>query len=706
MHIYPADLTRQLDFPYLLERLKSYCVSRQAVLHFDELTPNDHFETVHIRLRETNEALLSLHQGVGIPHAAFPELHTEIHLLGIAQSVLNSKQFQQIRQLVERSHELLQFLREKYEALPVLFERIRHLNYLHDLLDRIQEVFDKDGLVRDQASPALGNIRSALSENRKTSDRVYRNHMQRLAKSGQLADIEESYINGRRVLGVWAEFKREIKGMIHDHSASGKITFIEPANAVELNNEKLELEDAEKKEIHRILKDLTDEIRPWQLEIKNHLLNLIEFDQIHARARLAQDMKATLPQVAEHENGIHLLNAYHPVLWLQNQSAGQPTIPIHCKLDDTNRIMVISGPNAGGKSIALKTIGLFQIMLQCGLLLPASAKSVFGIKKAILGDIGDHQSIEDGLSTYSSRLIKMKYFLERAGKRTLFLIDEFGTGSDPDMGGALAEIILNELNSRKTLGVVTTHFTNLKILANQEEGIFNACMLFNSKTLKPLYQLQVGEPGSSFTFEVATRIGLPENIIQQARLKLSTERVRMDELLNQLQQEKNNQIKLRRDLIKQMSKTTAEKREYRELNEKLEDHLARQDENKEEKKKMMEYGRRLMQLTEEWMENKNRKEVIQKFVKLAGYELHKKRLQEEYERSEQFKTKKLLEAREKIKIGTKVKMLKSKESGQVLSMDEKRALVRFGRVDIQVGLEKLEAVRELPEPEFKSNKKS
>lgn len=706
MHIYPADLTRQLDFPFLLERLKSYCVSRQAVIAFEELTPGDKFDHVMLRLRETNEALLSMHHGEGIPHATFPELQTEIHLLGIEQSVLNAKQFQLIRQLVERSHELLIFLREKQEALPVLFQRIMHLNYLHDLLERIHQVFDKDGLVRDQASAALATIRSGLSENRKTSDRVYRNHMQRLSKSGQLADIEESYINGRRVLGVWAEFKREIKGMIHDHSASGKITFIEPANAVELNNEKLELEDAEKKEIFRILKDLTEEIRPWQSEIRNHLHNLIEFDQIHARAKLAHDMKATLPQVSERENGIHLINAYHPVLWLQNQNLGLTTIPIHCKLDDTNRIMVISGPNAGGKSIALKTIGLFQIMLQCGLLVPSSAKSVFGIKKAILGDIGDHQSIEDGLSTYSSRLIKMKYFLERAGKRTLFLIDEFGTGSDPDMGGALAEIILNELNARKTLGVVTTHFTNLKILANQQEGIFNACMLFNSKTLKPLYQLQVGEPGSSFTFEVATRIGLPEDIIQQARLKLSTERVRMDELLNQLQQEKNNQIKLRRDLIKQMSKTTAEKREYRELNEKLEDHLARQDENKEEKKKMMEYGRRLMQLTEEWMENKNRKEVIQKFVKLAGYELHKKRLQEEYERSEQFKSRKLLEAREKIKIGTKVKMLKSKESGQVLAMDEKRALVRFGRVDIQVGLEKLEAVREQPEPELKNNKKS
>jgi DNA mismatch repair protein MutS2 len=607
--------------------------------------------------------------------------------------------------MVSMSHDLLVFLHEKKEAFPVLFEKIHRFSYLHELIEEIENVFDKEGQVKDGASPTLQQIRLALLENRKTSDRIYRNHIQRLSKSGQLADIEESYINGRRVLAVLAEFKREIKGMIHDHSASGKITFIEPNNAIELNNEKLDLEDAEKKEIYTILKALTGLIQPYRHQIQEHLQNLISFDVICAKAKLGKILQATLPQIQEEEPVIHLINAYHPVLWLQNQEAGLNTVPVNCKLDEINRILVISGPNAGGKSIALKTIGLFQLMLQCGLLLPTSAKSSFVIKETLLGDIGDNQSIEDGLSTYSSRLIKMKYFLEHAGPKALFLIDEFGTGSDPDMGGALAEIILNKLNASKAQGVVTTHFTNLKLLANQEEGIFNGCMLFNSRTLKPLYQLQIGEPGSSFTFEVASKIGLPENIIEEARQKISAERIQMDKLLHQLQQEKNTQIRLKRDLIKQMGKATAEKREFRELNDQLEDKIAKTNEQKEEKQKLMEFGRKLMSLTQEWTQNKNKKEVIHKFVKLAGYEQQKKKLQEEFERSETFRQIKISEVKEKIQVGSAVRMLKSRETGIVFQMDEKKAVVRFGRVDIQVGLEKLEVVAEKNMNKAKANQK-
>jgi DNA mismatch repair protein MutS2 len=705
MNIYPSQLARQLDFPVILEKLSTYCVSKPGVYQIQHLIPSKEFEEVLQKLKETNEALLAMHQGNGLPHQSFPELQIEIKLLAVQHAVLNAGQFNQLRLMVSMSHDLLVFLHEKKEAFPVLFEKIHRFSYLHELIEEIENVFDKEGQVKDGASPTLQQIRLALLENRKTSDRIYRNHIQRLSKSGQLADIEESYINGRRVLAVLAEFKREIKGMIHDHSASGKITFIEPNNAIELNNEKLDLEDAEKKEIYTILKTLTGLIQPYRHQIQEHLQNLISFDVICAKAKLGKILQATLPQIQEEEPVIHLINAYHPVLWLQNQEAGLNTVPVNCKLDEINRILVISGPNAGGKSIALKTIGLFQLMLQCGLLLPTSAKSSFVIKETLLGDIGDNQSIEDGLSTYSSRLIKMKYFLEHAGPKALFLIDEFGTGSDPDMGGALAEIILNKLNASKAQGVVTTHFTNLKLLANQEEGIFNGCMLFNSRTLKPLYQLQIGEPGSSFTFEVASKIGLPENIIEEARQKISAERIQMDKLLHQLQQEKNTQIRLKRDLIKQMGKATAEKREFRELNDQLEDKIAKTNEQKEEKQKLMEFGRKLMSLTQEWTQNKNKKEVIHKFVKLAGYEQQKKKLQEEFERSETFRQIKISEVKEKIQVGSAVRMLKSRETGIVFQMDEKKAVVRFGRVDIQVGLEKLEVVAEKNMNKAKANQK-
>jgi DNA mismatch repair protein MutS2 len=284
----------------------------------------------------------------------------------------------------------------------------------------------------------------------------------------------------------------------------------------------------------------------------------------------------------------------------------------------------------------------------------------------------------------------MNYFLKHTDENTLILIDEFGTGSDPDMGGAMAEVILNKLNERQAQGVVTTHFTNLKLLANSKDGIFNACMLFNSKTLKPLYQLHIGEPGSSFTFEVAEKIGLPKEIIEEAKLKLTKEKVSMDKLLNQLQQEKNKMAKLQRDLQKQMSKTTAEKREFKSLSEQLETTLEQSKSNKEERQKLVEYGKKLHQLTQEWITSKNRKSVIAKFVKLAGYEQAKKKEQEEYERTESFKTQRIEAIKEKIVVGSKVRMFKSKETGIIQSIKENRAIVVFGKIPMNIGLEKLE----------------
>jgi DNA mismatch repair protein MutS2 len=376
---------------------------------------------------------------------------------------------------------------------------------------------------------------------------------------------------------------------------------------------------------------------------------------------------------------------------MQQNEKNQLTIPINCSFVNDARIMVISGPNAGGKSITLKTVGLLQIMFQCGLLVPVAAKSEMCIKQSLFGDIGDNQSIEDGLSTYSSRLQKMNYFLKHTNEKTLFLIDEFGTGSDPDMGGAMAEVILNKMNETKAHGVVTTHFTNLKLLANHNEGIFNACMLFNSKTLKPLYQLHIGEPGSSFTFEVAQKIGLPIEIINEAKQKLSKEKLQMDKLLSQLQLEKNILAKIKRDLQKQMGKTTAEKREFQELNDKLEVTLEQSKEQKEDRQKLIEYGKKLHQLSQEWSNSKDKKPIIQKFIKLAGYEQAKKKEQEEFEKTKAFKEERILQIKSKIEIGSLVRMLKSKEIGTIkLLKDNNRADVQFGRMIMNIGIEKLE----------------
>lgn len=694
MVIYPESLTEQLDFPFILQELEKLCYGKQARQMAGSLQPSSEEEEVRKRLLETSEFLQSFGQEHSVPLQGYAETEKELQLLGVSGSVLTAPQWHLIRQMLGSARELLLFLADKALILPTLSAAAAHLSPDKELQDAISAVINPEGVVRDDASDELRQVRKELQDNRRESERLYRAHIQRLRKLGQLADFEESYVNGRRVLGILAEHKREFKGIVLGQSASGRIAFMEPQNLIELNNLKLHWEESERREIHRILRELSDSLRPYVQQMSHYAALLSHFDFVGARARLARRMKACMPQLSANseQQTIRLQQAFHPVLLLRHQPGEPPIVPITCSFTEEQRIMVISGPNAGGKSITLKTVGLLQLMLQCGLLLPASPQSEFSIKTRLFGDIGDNQSIEDGLSTYSSRLIKMKHFLQHCDRKTLFLIDEFGTGSDPDMGGALAETILDRLNERGSTGVVTTHFTNLKLLATHKQGIFNACMLFNSRSLKPLYQLQIGEPGSSFTFEVAEKIGLPEEILSEARQKLSREKIRMDELLNQLQAEKNTLIRLRRDLQKQMSKTTAEKREFQSLSDRLEQVLEQQHAQREERQRLMDMGRKLHQLTLEWTEGRDKKSVIGKFVKLAGFEQARKKEKEAEEKTLAWKQKKLEQVRTRIRVGSKVRMLKSRETGEVQALRGDRAIVLFGRVEMNIGLEKLEPV--------------
>ncbi|MBL7772751.1 MAG: hypothetical protein JNM95_07815 [Chitinophagaceae bacterium] len=689
MNIYPKNLPQLLDFEVILDRIEELCFGLKAKANIKKLSPLPTFEITELTLSETNEYFMAFMRGDAVSVTPYPETDKEVQLLGVDNSALGALQFHQVRKSTEILFHLMDFLADKIDVYPYLSKKFQDVPKEKFITESIHEIIDKDGIVKDHASPLLASIRKELMQNRQTSDRIYRNHIQRLKKNNQLADIEESYVNGRRVIGVFAEYKREVKGIILGQSTTGKIAFIEPQNVIDLNNDKLRLEEEEKNEIYRILKVLTDMIRPFQPLLKQYNELLVEIDMLEGKAKLAKELKATRPVLSAHSGATNLINAFHPVLLLSKKE-DQEVVPMNCSFHAEQRVMVISGPNAGGKSITLKTIGLLQLMLQCGLLIPVSAKSELYYQQQLFGDIGDSQSIEDGLSTYSSRLQKMKYFLENMNEHTLFLIDEFGTGSDPDMGGAMAEVILHKLADTGAFGVVTTHFTNLKLLANHHQGVFNACMLFNSRNLKPLYQLFVGEPGSSFTFEVAQKIGLPQDLIDEAKQKLSKEKLKMDKLLSELQVQKNSLSRIKRDLQKQMGKTTAEKREFQELNEKLEHTISRTVEHRDERKKLIDYGKKLHQLTQEWVQTKNKKIVIDKFVKLAGYELAKQRELDAYEKTEAFRTERIEALRGKIEVGSRVRVMKSKEVGIVRSLQEDRASVEIGRILMNIGLEKLE----------------
>ncbi|KXK41502.1 MAG: DNA mismatch repair protein MutS domain-containing protein [Bacteroidetes bacterium OLB11] len=585
MNIYPENLPSILGFESILHQLIEYCEGAKAKEIISKLKPTTDFDSIHTQLEETSEYIVATAGRSILSQQQYPEMDSILHLLKIKNAVLTTKQCVQIKKkMVLLFNEIIYFFHDKKELFPHLTKKIEPNKKDEIIIQIIDEIVDKDGIIRDSASTQLLHIRTHLRENRKLSDRIYKTCIERLRKNGHLADVEESFINGRRVVGVFSEFKRELKGIILGQSASGKITYIEPQNLINLNNEKNELESEEKKEIYKILKEATEKISPYKQQLSNYYLLVIDFDLLNAKARLAKLLRANKPYIQNQEQKIHLQQAYHPVLYLQNFEKKIQTVPFDATFDEHQRIMVISGPNAGGKSITLKTIALLQMMFQCGLFITVHPKSEMSIMQNILGDIGDNQSIEDGLSTYSSRLLKMKFIFKNAKEKSLFVIDEFGTGSDPDMGGALAEVILNKLNDRKCFGVITTHFTNLKLLANHQQGVFNACMLFNIKTLKPLYQLQIGEPGSSFTFEVAEKTGIDKEIINAAKSKLSKERVQMDSLLNQLQIEKKQIAQTqKKNFQKQISKTTAAKREFNELNEQLENSILRQKQNKEEK---------------------------------------------------------------------------------------------------------------------------
>ena len=360
-------------------------------------------------------------------------------------------------------------------------------------------------------------------------------------------------------MAVLAEQKRTVKGILHGESDSRKTAFVEPEETIELNNQVYDLENEERKEVQRILRELTANVSHYSSLLKTYHRITGEFDFAGAKAKLAVDMHGEFPNVVDKAH-IHLVDAYHPLLYLFNKRTGKPTIPVSLTLDDAKRILVISGPNAGGKTVTLKTIGLLQMMLQSGLLVPVHPSSVFGIFKQLMIHIGDTQSIEFELSTYSSHLLHMKHFIENGNGKTLFFIDELGSGSDPNLGGAFAEVILQELARKHAFGVVTTHYLNLKVMAGKTPGIINGAMAFDEKNLQPQYKLLIGKPGSSYTFSIAERIGLDKSLIKRARDLVDSDQFRLDKLLNRTEQDL-------RDLEKKEKALDAAMKEKRKVEE-------------------------------------------------------------------------------------------------------------------------------------------
>lgn len=701
MKLYPESAVAQLEFDKIKELLHQKCRTEYAKSKAAELRIHTRKDFIDRELRQSHEHKQLIQNSIYFPNDYVLNLSRELRLLSILDAVLSGEQLVNIRKLSLSIESIFRwFDAERKEAYPALAEVIAGTYYEKKILVLIDQVIDESGTIKDNASDELLNIRMNLYRKRNDLRRLFDRIIQRLNKQGYLAEIEESFMNGRRVVAVFAEQKRTVKGILHGESDSRRTAFIEPEETIELNNAIGDLGNAERKEVYRILKVLTTQLASFASLLVHYHSIVGEYDFIRAKASFAVDIRGESPVVND-KALVHLVQAYHPLLYLYNQRSGKPTIPVDLSLDNQNRILVISGPNAGGKTVTLKTIGLLQMMVQSGLLVPVSPASQFGIFKQLMIHIGDTQSLEFELSTYSSHLLSMKYFMENANGKTLFFIDELGSGSDPNLGGAFAEVILEELARKHAYGIVTTHYLNLKVMANKTPGIINGAMAFDEKHLLPLYKLAVGKPGSSYTFSIAERIGLDKRLIEKARGLVDEEHFRLDKLLNRTEQDLQSVQKKEKDLHKLLKETEKVKREMEVIMNKERHHqqvevLKQQNKITEDRiLYLKDMERKLKQIIIEWKKSDDKNKIVKEMAAL----LFKKNDQKTASKKQKQLESKYEEITGEIKIGDKVKMKRNLQVGQVLEIRGKRAVVKIGLLPMQIDLADLVLIKEKEQPQ-------
>tara|TARA_B100000809_G_scaffold266760_1_gene331266 strand:+ start:9141 stop:11414 length:2274 start_codon:yes stop_codon:yes gene_type:complete len=603
-----------LEFNTILKSVEEHCISDLGKELVRNITPISNKPDLYIELaqvKEYNSAIISENK---IPNHYFEDISKEIHLLKIENSRLDAASFLKIATNSETVNELILFLKKFTDYFPTLFSKANEIEYTKSAIEEIQKIITPYGEVQDKASSFLREIRKDIHIVRAKIGSSFSKEMSRYDSAGYLDDIRESVFDNQRVLAVQAMHRKKIKGNLLGSSKTGSIVFIAPQATLELHRNYQNLQHDEKQEINRLLKVLTDTIRPFFPLFTSYQEYLSKLDCIGAKAKYGHTINALLPKFSSTKK-IYFKDAYHPILLEKNNASGLPVIPQTLELNKKQQIIVISGPNAGGKSITLKTIGLLQVMVQSGLLIPVDEHSETYFFDTILSDIGDNQSIENQLSTYSYRLKNMRGFLKKCNEHSLFLIDEFGTGSDPDLGGALAEIFLEEFYHKKAFGVITTHYSNLKVLADELENVSNANMQFDEQTLEPLFKLHIGQAGSSFTFEVAQKNGIPFSLINRAKKKVEGEKIRLDKTISKLQKERNVLQRNSRDLENEQLKAKTQTKNLSDKELKIKQKLNSFQELYDKNQKMLSFGRKSNELLYKYFQTNNKKELFAEFNK-------------------------------------------------------------------------------------------
>jgi DNA mismatch repair protein MutS2 len=714
----PEKAFSDLEFTTVLQQLSELAITSMGKKLCLSFAPFENEEELIRQLESVSEFTASFDNENRIPNHGFDDLSTEINLLKIENSVLELEGFRRIAAASDIVNVLLKFFKKFKEYYPKLYEQGTNIEITKELIISINNVIDRFGEVRNDASPELFQIRKKIQSVRSKIGQSFQRALSQYSTADYLDDIKESVVENRRVLAVKAMYRRKVKGAIMGSSKTGSIVYIEPETTLQHTRELNNLQFEETDEIKRILLALTQYLQPYRSLLIQYQEYLILIDSYYARAKYAQLTQSILPKINSNRE-LSIINAYHPLLYLSNKKEGKKTFPQDITLTENHRIIVISGPNAGGKSITLKTVGLLQLMLQTGMLIPVHEQSTVCFFDQIITDIGDNQSIENHLSTYSYRLKNMKYFIRKCNKNTLFLIDEFGTGSDPELGGALAEAFLEEFYNREAYGIITTHYSNLKVLANELPFMSNANMQFDNRTLEPVFNLIMGEAGSSFTFEVAQKNGIPFSLINRAKKKIERGKVRFDATIAKLQKERSQMTKTGDSLRKQESKAIEENQKLELLNKKIKEKLIGYQELFDHNQRMIVLGNKMNDVADRYFENGKKRPLIADLLRLVEAENSKRKKKSASEkkkekaakekanseatkamvtiRKEKKKKKKAapipVKVKVNFKVGDQVRLFDGKAVGTIDSIEKEKAIVNYGMFTTQVRLEALDLVQ-------------
>ena len=714
--VFPENIEVKLGFDKIRSLVKGNCLSPLGIGRVDDMAFSADFDQVCCLVNQTNEFVRILQEEDDFPVDYYFDLRQPLHRIGVVGTFLEEKELWDLRRTMDTIGQVVAFFNRKEVAdYPYLKELATDVFIFPDLLRLIDRVVDPLGRIKDSASPKLAEIRASIAVAESSISRSL-NAILRQAKSEGIidSDVSPSIRDGRLVIPVPPANKRRIRGIVHDESSTGKTVFIEPEAVVEANNRIRELQADEKREIIRILTDMTNQIRPRVPEIEFSLAFLAEVDFIRAKARFATETNSVLPQISD-TSELEWFNAVHPLLFLSHQRQGKSVVPLNIKLDAKDRILLISGPNAGGKSVCLKTVGLLTYMFQCGLLVPLNDNSHMGIFNDLFIDIGDEQSIENDLSTYSSHLSNMKCVVRNCNDRSLILIDEFGSGTEPQIGGALAVALLHHFNDQRSLGVITTHYNSLKNFATDTEGIVNGAMLYDRHLMQPLFKLEIGNPGSSFAVDIARKIGLPESIIREAEEIVGSDYVNMDKYLQDIVRDKRYWENKRQNIrIKSKHIEEVEARYAAELEELSDQRKSLIKQSKEEAKMILSQANALIENTvrqiKEAQAEKEKTREVRKQVEDFKSQLNDEqdaaidrkiaKLREREERKKQRKEQQNVApaatvAKPEVKtvaVGDSVRIKGQQKAGVLIALNGNNALVQYGLMKMNVKADSLEAV--------------